>query len=543
MDLLLCFVVAMTVTMALIPPLMRFAGQAGIVDRPEARKVHSAPIPRVGGIAMAAGVLLALALWGHFDHRLQAFCAGVLVLLVFGVWDDRATLGASTKFVGQAIAVLVAMIWGGVSVASITVADRVPLPQWFASPLTFFFLIGATNAINLSDGLDGLAGGMTLLCLGALALMALTIGNPFVGPVALVTAGAILGFLRFNTHPARVFMGDCGSQILGFSVAVLSVVLTQDPQAPLSAALPLLLLGVPVMDTLTVMTERALAGRSPFKADRTHLHHRLLALGFHHHEAVMVIYLLQATLFVVAWFLRYHSDLTVVLAFAVFAAAVIAPLRVASARGWRWRTTGAEAAPPSALRRRFEWLRARGRLSRWAGRTTAVAVLGYGALVAIRMPPASQLTTLLALSAVIVAVNLVLRWKQPNANWIDKAALYFCAVLAVYLDGHAVRVGWLHAMKITLFTVLALAVLVRLRWSEDRQFTVNPLDLLVIFMAVAIPNLPGSVAGPEALGATAAKLVALLYGMEALSHQYAARWRHLSVAVVGFLAACLAGGT
>ncbi len=545
MDLMLSFVVAMTVTMVLIPPLMRFAGRANILDQPESRKVHTTPIPRVGGIAMAAGVLAALALWGHFDRSLQAFCAGVLVLLVFGVWDDRATLGAGTKFLGQAIAVVIAMVWGGVSVASITVSDRLPLPNWIANPLTFFFLIGATNAINLSDGLDGLAGGMTLLCLGALALLALTVGDSFVAPVALVTAGSILGFLRFNTHPARVFMGDCGSQILGFSVAVLSVSLTQDPNAPLSSALPLLLLGVPVMDTLTVMTERALAGHSPFKADRTHLHHRLLSLGFDHHEAVIVIYLMQALLFVAAWFMRYQSDLRIVLVFTAFAGLIISSLRVAAARGWRWRRVASPsvAEPTSALGRSILWLRTPTRLPRWCTHAMSVAIVIYGVVVIVRLTSlSSDLRVLIGLCAATLALNLALRWRQPVANWIDKAALYVSAVFAVYADGYSAQGQYsLHYLKLALFSVLAFSVLVRLYWSQDRRFAVTSLDLLVIFMALAVPNLPDSIASPQALGASVAKMILLLYGLEFLSIGSGTHWRALSATALVFLIVCVAG--
>ncbi len=536
MDLLLGFIVAMSVTMVLIPPLMRVAGWAQVIDRPESRKVHTVPIPRVGGIAMAVGVLLALALWGHFDRSLQAYCCGILVLLGFGVWDDRVTLGWGAKFLGQASAVLIAMVWGGIRIASITASDRLPLPDWIAAPLTFFFLVGATNAINLADGLDGLAGGMALLCLGALALLALTFNNPFVGTVALVIAGAILGFLRFNTHPARVFMGDCGSQILGYSVAVLSVSLTQDPLTPVASALPLLLLGVPVMDTLMVMSERLFAGRSPFKADRTHIHHKLLALGFDHHEAVMVIYLLQGCLFVAAWFMRYDPDLTIVLAFAGFAAVLVVLLRLAAGRGWHWRTSAAGAAQSSSLQNHIEWLRAEQRLPRWSGYATGAAILGYCAIVLLRQPATANLYPLLLLSAAAVALNLAIRWRHAEANWIDKGALYLSAVLATYIDGRGVPATQpLHYLELVLFSILAVALVLRVWWSRDRQFSINPLDLLVIFTAVTVPNLPGSIASPQALGATVAKLVLLLYGLESLSVTGSGHWRWFSVAALLFL--------
>ncbi len=542
MDMLFAFVVAMTVTMALIPLLMRFAHRAQILDRPGARKVHTAPIPRVGGIAMAAGVLLALLLWGHFDRALQAFCGGVLVLLVFGVWDDRSGLGPGIKLIGQMLAALIAMAWGGISIASITLSDRLMLPGWLAAPLTFLFLIGSTNAINLSDGLDGLAGGMALLCLGALALLALTVGNPFVGLVALVIAGAILGFLRFNTHPARVFMGDCGSQILGFSVALLSVALTQDPDVPLSSALPLLLLGIPITDTLMVMTERILAGRSPFKADRNHIHHRLLALGLDHHEAVMVIYVLQAMLFIAAWSLRYQPDVVHILTFASFAACLVAFLRIAAARGWRWRPQRSGADEPASAGGSLAGLPPMRWLSSGSTWAIGAAMLAYGlSVLAFDPPSAGDARLLAAFVAAALGISLAMHWRRSIPNWIDKGALYLTAVLAVYLDDFGgPHSRGLHWFEWVLFPLLALAVVIRLRQPHQRWLSINPLDLLVIFLAIAVPNLPGSVASPRALGAIVAKVVLLLYGMELLSNALDARWRWLSAGGVLFLLLCIA---
>ena len=201
--------------------------------------------------------------------------------------------------------------------------------------LTFLFLVGVTNAVNLSDGLDGLAGGMSLLCLCAIALLAAVSGNALVVTLALIECGAILGFLRFNTHPAQIFMGDSGSQLLGFSIGVLAILATQGESTSVSAALPLLLLGLPILDTLAVMWQRVRAGRSPFSSDRNHLHHKLLALEFAHAEAVAVVYLLQVALFLVAYFLRFESDLVILAVFLLFAAAALFALKWAGATAWR----------------------------------------------------------------------------------------------------------------------------------------------------------------------------------------------------------------
>lgn len=544
MDLLLGFLLAMSVTMALIPPLMRAAARWNFLDEPEQRKVHSVPVPRVGGIAMAAGTLAALALAGNFAQPMPAYLAGVIVLLAFGVWDDRMTLAAGPKALGQVVAVLIVMIWGDVSVSTLTLTDRHAMPQWIGLPLTFLFLLGVTNAINLADGLDGLAGGTTLLSLSALALLAMTSGNPFVVVVAVVIVGAILGFLRYNTHPARVFMGDGGSQILGFSAAVLSVVLTQDTASPLSSALPLLLLGIPIIDTVMVMTQRLLEHRSPFQADRKHIHHRLLALGFDHHEAVIVIYALQGSLFIMAWFLRYESDLTITVAFATFALAVVGFLQLAGASEWRWRRVAAGRASYSPLSGMVHRLRAPERLPRWALMTIACAISGYFLAVGVVCPsPSIDVRLMSVLLAIGIGLSLLVRWRAATASWMEKAALYIVAVMTVYFDREAqTAFAKLPALELVLFVVLALAVIVRFRLSSDRSFRTTTLDVLVIFVAIAVPNLPGSIAMPATLGESVAKLIVLLYGLETLLGAAARWWRLPSLAALGLLGTCALRG-
>jgi len=545
MDLMLGFLLAMSVTMALIPPLMHVAERFNFLDAPSHRKVHVTPVPRVGGIAMAIGTLLALALSAQFSQPMPAYLAGLVVLLVFGVCDDRFTLSAGPKFAGQILAVLLVMMWGDVNIGTITLTQRHELPQYLGLPLTFLFLIGVTNAINLSDGLDGLAGGTTLLSLSALALLALTSGTPFVGAVAIVIIGAILGFLRFNTHPARVFMGDGGSQILGFSAAVLATVLTQDESTPLSSALPLLLLGIPIIDTLMVMTQRILAGHSPFKADRNHIHHRLLALGFDHHEAVMSIYVLQAGLFVAAWFLRYESDLTIVAVFVAVSALSIVALHVAGRSGWQWRQANPTLHDDaSGLRMLLRWLRQPSHMPRWTLIAIAGTLATYFLGIAWSCPtPSGDIRAMAACLAAVVVASLLIRWRAVEASVVDKAVLYIAVVIAVYLDRMTDSVFELHgSLQWLLFGLLVVSILLRFRLATDRSFRISTLDVLVIFIAIVVPNLPGSIASATQMGESIAKLITLMYGVETLLGSAARWWRLPSLAAAGFLAVCALRG-
>lgn len=510
------FLLAMVVTMAWLPVFRRFAPRWGIVDRPGARKVHTAVIPRVGGLAMVIGVLVAALIVIPLDTNDRWFLIAAGVLAAFGAADDRFDLDYRLKLMGQMVAILIVVLAGDAQIHSITLDERLPLPEWISIPLTVVFLIGITNAINLADGLDGLAGGTTFLCLGALALLAHSSGQIVTAALSLAFAGAILGFLRFNTFPASVFMGDAGSQLLGFAVGVLSLRATQSGTSALSAATPILLLALPILDTLSVMVQRVSEGRSPFSADKNHIHHKLLALGFDHHEAVMVIYAIQADLFLLAYWLRYESDLTILGVVSIFFVASIALFQTAARRGWRFRSA-VEANRDSALTRFLSTIREPQYLPRWSYSAVALAVGVYTLSV---LTKAAKLSgdvqyLLVALLAVVSILLLILRAKPLNI--IEKGALYTTAAVLVYLDSViASEQRMLTMLSWAAIGVAAAGTMLRLRLSADRRFVMTPLDLIVLFVALVVPSLPGSFALPDGGAAGIAKLVILFYALEVL---------------------------
>lgn len=214
--------------------------------------------------------------------------------------------------------------------------DNVFLPDWFAIPFTLIAIVGVTNAINLSDGLDGLAGGISLLsfiCIGCLAYCS---ANIVIALLSIAVVGAILGFLRFNTYPAVMFMGDAGSQLLGFLAVTLSLALTQG-NTSFTPLLPLILLGFPVLDTLTVMFERVAGGKSPFVADKNHFHHKLIRLGLYHTEAVLVIYIFQAFLVTSAFVFRFYPEWFLLIFYIIFSTGILSGFFVAKKRGWKFK--------------------------------------------------------------------------------------------------------------------------------------------------------------------------------------------------------------
>ena len=514
MQLFLAFVVALSVTAALIPVLSRWAPVIGLTDAPGPRKVHSVPVPRVGGLAMAVGLVLPTLMTVQLTPSIRGLLLGLVVLLLFGLWDDRVNLGYRTKFLGQVLAVSLCMIVGNVHVGTLMLGSEIVLPPPVSDLLTFVFLIGITNAVNLADGLDGLAGGLVLLCLFAIAIFAAMSGNVVVTDMALIEAGAVLGFLRFNTHPARIFMGDSGSQMLGFSVGALALLATQGEACPLSSALPLLLLGLPIMDTLTVMLTRIRAGRSPFSADKNHLHHRLLALGFAHREAVLLIYLMQVGLVLLAYALRFESDFTVLAVYCVFAGLLLGMLRRAALVGWSLNHLGHRS---GRIRLYINGFAPAARIPSLALGVMAGCLAVYAAAVLFSGRPAEVDLGLMCLGLLVVLL-LLSWWKaERSLQWFERAAAYISVVLLVYLDQTMPHKPLLlNTLSWICIGMTGVAAVVRFWLSPTRRFELTTLDLIVLFIALVLPNLPGSIALPADLPGGIAKAVILLYVVEML---------------------------
>jgi UDP-GlcNAc:undecaprenyl-phosphate/decaprenyl-phosphate GlcNAc-1-phosphate transferase len=514
MSLLLASLIALSITTACMPWLQRMALRVGLTDRPGPRKVHQAPVPRVGGIAMAAGILVPTLVTVPLHAPMIGFLSGVLVLLAFGVWDDRRDLDYRLKFIGQFVAVALVIVIGHVRIAELTLDHPVELPQAVSTLLTFGFLVGVTNAINLADGLDGLAGGLALLCLCAIAVFGAICGNHTVMAVALIESGAILGFLRFNTHPAQVFMGDGGSQVLGFSIGVLSILATQGDRTALSAALPLLLLGLPILDTVAVMLRRALAGRSPFSSDRSHLHHRLLDLGFAHHEAVVLIYCVQLALFLFAYYLRFESDLLILSVFGIFSATMLGMLWLATLGRWHAHT-GRALPIASALMARLRQPASARLVLRGAAWLMGSGFVAYAAMVIVARRHVASDISVLSATMLCLVLGLSSFGFLRSLTWLERLAAYVGVIMLVYLDQTAVgRPPLLTSLTWGAVMLTAAGALVRVLLSETRRFEVTALDVLVAFIAVVVPNLPGFVSLPPDLPGGILKAVVLLYVVE-----------------------------
>ncbi len=285
------------------PIVIWLARRLSIVDVPGARHVHTSPIPRIGGVAiffsmmsLAIGVLFVSNIGdrglGDTLHKaIVLLCAAGFVFFA-GLIDDVKSggLAAHTKFLAQTAAAL-AVCAVGIRIRSIAVAEWFTLDfGWFSWPLTLLWIVGVTNAVNLSDGLDGLAAGISAVACAVIAAFAIYSGQVVMAALVLALLGSLSGFLFFNFNPARVFMGDCGSTFLGFTIASTSVMCSAKSATLVGMALPVLALGIPIFDTLFSMLRRVVERRSMFAPDRRHFHHRLMDLGLKQRHAVIAIY-------------------------------------------------------------------------------------------------------------------------------------------------------------------------------------------------------------------------------------------------------------
>jgi UDP-GlcNAc:undecaprenyl-phosphate GlcNAc-1-phosphate transferase len=283
----------MFASLIMVPFLRKWALEKDIVDRPGGRKKHLNVTPRLGGIAIGMSFLFAMLVFVDMTKEIRGILAGLMVIFFTGLVDDLVGISAKRKFAGEIVGALVAIIVGDLylsDMGNLFGYGKVILPAWLAIPFTVFAVVGVVNALNLIDGLDGLSGGVSVIALAAFFLLAFHDVNLPVMVMSAGLLGALLGFLKYNFFPARIFMGDAGSLIVGFMLAVIAIHLTQQQGSTVSPIAPLIILGIPIIDTIRVMGKRMVRGQSPFSADRTHIHHRFLDLGFEHRITVIVIY-------------------------------------------------------------------------------------------------------------------------------------------------------------------------------------------------------------------------------------------------------------
>lgn len=287
-------IVAFLASIILTPLVKRLAFRIGAVDAPNYRKVHARIMPRLGGLAIFGAFIIGfifLKVTTGFESKYAfAILLAATIIVITGIIDDMREISAKAKMLGQLIAACIIVFVGGIQIEFINLPFEGTLNfGWLGIPITIIWIIGITNAINLIDGLDGLAAGVSTIALITIAAMAMIMSNGFVIAMASILAAATIGFLFFNFHPAKIFMGDTGALFLGFMISVFSLLGFKNITV-IALIIPVIMLGVPISDTFFAIVRRLRMKKKWSDPDKSHLHHRLLDLGFSHRQTVLIIY-------------------------------------------------------------------------------------------------------------------------------------------------------------------------------------------------------------------------------------------------------------
>ena len=298
---LLALLVAGVVSLLLTPVVKAFSIKVGAVDVPnDDRRMHKHPIPRLGGLAIFFGFVVAMLLFVPLDKARQGMLLGAVVIVILGIFDDIHALSAKLKFVVQIFAALIAVLMGN----RIEVLSNPNIfsdnPLWelgpLSIPITIIWIVAITNAVNLIDGLDGLACGVSTISSMTMLVISLLVSDLNVAIIMAALVGACIGFLPYNFNPAKIFMGDTGATFLGFIMATMSVQGMFKMYNIISFVVPFLMLGLPIFDVCFAVVRRISKGQNPMKPDRSHVHHKLIDMGLSQKQAVGTLYVISGIL-------------------------------------------------------------------------------------------------------------------------------------------------------------------------------------------------------------------------------------------------------
>ncbi|BCG63753.1 MAG: UDP-GlcNAc:undecaprenyl-phosphate/decaprenyl-phosphate GlcNAc-1-phosphate transferase [Methyloprofundus sp.] len=519
MTYLLSFLIAILVSWGLIPSLVRYAPQLGMLDAPGERKMHSTVIPRCGGIGIALGAICATVALVPLSTVYFSLIIGGIIIVLFGVADDILDINYKWKFLGQTIAVCF-VISQGVYIKVVPFMGMNEAPLLVSYTLTFLFVIGSTNAVNLSDGLDGLAAGIMLLSFACIAVLGLFSGGLAVSIMAIAVIGGIIGFLRFNTYPAMVFMGDAGSQFIGFMAALLAITLTQHVSTALNPALPLLIMGLPILDTLSVMVQRVRVGRSPFSPDKRHIHHKLLTYGFTHEQSVVAIYILQVVFLISAFLLKYSADWEVVGLYVLISSALLVAFYLAGSKHWLLNTGDISIDKRKNRLRRYQWI------FPFCRNYIEYSIIIYLILLSLQLIFVIRPEWYLELIFLLVAL-LILKWVPNKAQGIlIRVGIYSSVLVGCYQLFNSSYLQELLLNAVDLFFILLLMVVtVAIRVTRKAYFKLTTQDVLVLLFVIAALF----VVEVEFVARALFYLFCLGYALEYLFHRDAYMFRALRV--------------
>jgi UDP-GlcNAc:undecaprenyl-phosphate GlcNAc-1-phosphate transferase len=524
-------------TTVMVPAAMKAGHLLGAVDVPGSRRVHSGAIPRTGGLAIAVGALVPLVLLAKMEPYIPGICLGAACILAVGLLDDLLDLDFRLKFLGQTGA---AVVFLGASGLRLAVPGALWSGAWLPHALASFFLslsfmVATINAVNLADGLDGLAAGICLLIFTSVSFPAYTQNNSGALAVSVCMIGASIGFLRFNTYPAVVFMGDTGSQLLGYMVGAAMMLFTR-PQIGNSSVLVLYFIGIPVLDTAMVILHRLIEHQPLFKPDMNHIHHKLLKLGFRHSHAVVVIYATQLGMILLGWTMRRSSALHLLAAYVVIMSVFLALLLLCPfgriAAGNAPETAPAGERNVQSTRRQLRLLISR---AAWAGMTTALLVFYFYSPLLGRPIDKNMGVYSLGLAGIIFLIKII---NKNIPDGIMRIAAYFLAVYYIVLFDIANKtiILWYygHRYSMIIYILLGLSYIVYLITTYD-DVPIVAMDYLLLAVVVMTFFLPVSLLTIYHVNTITIKVLITFLGFELIRFKLGDRSNYLAAGLISAL--------
>ncbi|MDX8377273.1 MAG: MraY family glycosyltransferase, partial [Mariprofundales bacterium] len=470
----------------------QIANYIGAVDHPDERKAHQHVIPRLGGLGIAVALFVSLPLFMPIDAALIAFLVGAIVISATGLFDDALQISPLLKFIGQIVAVLLFLFIADVRLVHF--GDLIGIGNLstgsFALPITVVCMVGVINALNLSDGLDGLAGGLSAIAAAFLAVLAYSCHNLVALNISVALFSAILGFLRYNSYPAKLFMGDTGSLLLGYSLAAIAVLIAQPASttdavviAPITVAL---VLALPIVDTVLVMLRRIWKGDSPFLPDKTHLHHRLMALGFPHAAVVPLMYMIMVIMGSIAVLLHNTADWIQLLMGTLIMFAVFFSITICQYAQAIWQPMVRK--KTSSFHRNKIYYRITVLVGKSMPWLLAFFVIGLMLPVLfVRHLPFNMEYYLLAMAVLFAALY---PWRAQHGHSAIVHGLFYlsCVIIILLLNLNQESVPWMEFyLKIISVLVLVWVLLKLLFKRHTEVFLTSGFELLIIFISWFIP--------------------------------------------------------
>lgn len=536
------FITPLFLCTILVPYVSRLCVHIGGIDTPDERKIHSLAIPRLGGIAIFSSLLFTVIFYCEINQQLKGFLAGAIVIFLTGLADDLSNLTPRQKFAGEFLAAGLAVFMGGICVQDLGnpfgfgIIELGPV----AIPFTIFGIVGLINAINLLDGLDGLAGGVCAIACVSFSAISYNSGNSSLFSLSLILLGSLIGFLRYNSFPARIFMGDGGSLLLGYCMGVFSVVLASGGTARVSPYIPLLIMGLPILDTLVVMITRKREKKRIFMPDKTHLHHKLLDLGIGHKYTVFIVIGISYLMNIVAIFgCRLNAaaacnlnDTTLLLLLAAIAISAYGGLRLVT----KWGSGSFNFASNQSLRSTDSYRR--------LIHLTTYLVSGIKMLIiAILILPSflshNAIDKLTVIPLVMLVLSIIIFLSRHSwGNQLLQFFLYCISFLLIFaLENYGrnelvLGVPLLtvsHALFAVLMIFEGVKIFVRRRTAH---LIVSRFEYLILLIVLSVPLLPQALTGQFHLMTVAAKAVILFVAFKLILMRQITRNRKILLAIM-----------